>query len=145
MSSLKKNELKNVNIHQLFVLCTANQIIGGDFTNFCGLLRTYEFYTKSTVYKTGLRTEKHSSRDGLHVAESSLIALEGQIYTVLCTGSILSAIRTFESCKVMVWCRENYKNLSDQIKLLSWKSLFLVCDESIEEYIECPGIMEYAL
>ena len=119
MSSLKKNELKNVNIHQLFVLCTANQIIGGDFTNFCGLLRTYEFYTKSTVYKTGLRTEKHSSRDGLHVAESSLIALEGQIYTVLCTGSILSAIRTFESCKVMVWCRENYKNLSDQIKLLS--------------------------
>ena len=35
--------------------------------------------------------------------------------------------------------------MSDQIKLLSWKSLFLVCDESIEEYIECPGIMEYVM
>ena len=29
-------------IHQLFVLCTASQIIGGDFAKFCGLLRIYE-------------------------------------------------------------------------------------------------------
>ena len=29
------------NRHQLFVLCTASQIIGGDFANFCGLLRIY--------------------------------------------------------------------------------------------------------
>ena len=27
------------NLHQLFVLCTASQIIGGDFAKFCGLLR----------------------------------------------------------------------------------------------------------
>ena len=27
------------NLHQLFVLCTAGQIIGGDFAKFCGLLR----------------------------------------------------------------------------------------------------------
>ena len=30
------------NLHQLFVLCTASQIIGGDFAKFCGLLRIYE-------------------------------------------------------------------------------------------------------
>ena len=28
--------------HQLFVLCTASQIIGGDFAKFCGFLRIYE-------------------------------------------------------------------------------------------------------
>ena len=32
------------NLHQLFVLCTASQIIGGDFTKFCGLLRIYKLY-----------------------------------------------------------------------------------------------------
>ena len=30
------------NLHQLFVLCTASQIFGGDFVKFCGLLRIYE-------------------------------------------------------------------------------------------------------
>ena len=30
------------NLQQLFVLCTASQIIGGDFAKFCGLLRIYE-------------------------------------------------------------------------------------------------------
>ena len=30
------------NLHQLFVLCTDSQIIGGDFAKFCGLLRVYE-------------------------------------------------------------------------------------------------------
>ena len=30
------------NLHQLFVLCTASQIIGRDFAKFCGLLRMYE-------------------------------------------------------------------------------------------------------
>ena len=32
------------NLHQLFVLCTASQVIGGDFAKFCGLLRIYELY-----------------------------------------------------------------------------------------------------
>ena len=32
------------NLHQLFVLCTASQIIGGYFAKFCGLLRIYELY-----------------------------------------------------------------------------------------------------
>ena len=32
------------NLHQLFVLCTASQIIGGEFAKFCGLLRSYELY-----------------------------------------------------------------------------------------------------
>ena len=32
------------NLHQLFVLCTASQIIGGDFAKFCGLLRIYDLY-----------------------------------------------------------------------------------------------------
>ena len=32
------------NLHQLFVLCTACQMNGGDFTKFCGLLRIYELY-----------------------------------------------------------------------------------------------------
>ena len=27
------------NLNQLFVLCTASQIIGGDFAEFCGILR----------------------------------------------------------------------------------------------------------
>ena len=30
------------NLHQLFVLCTASQIIGGDFSKFCGLIRIHE-------------------------------------------------------------------------------------------------------
>ena len=30
----------------IFVLCTASQIIGGDFAKFCGLLRIYELYLK---------------------------------------------------------------------------------------------------
>ena len=30
------------NLHQLFVLCTASQIIGGDFAKFCVLLRINE-------------------------------------------------------------------------------------------------------
>ena len=30
------------NLHPLFVLCTASQIIGGDFAKSCGLLRVYE-------------------------------------------------------------------------------------------------------
>ena len=32
-------------LRQLFVLCTASQMIGGDFAKFCGLLRIYELYT----------------------------------------------------------------------------------------------------
>ena len=32
------------NLHQSFFRCTASQIIGGDFANFCGLLRIYELY-----------------------------------------------------------------------------------------------------
>ena len=32
------------NLQQLFVLCTASQIIGGNFAKFCGLLRIYEVY-----------------------------------------------------------------------------------------------------
>jgi hypothetical protein len=31
-------------LHQLFVLCTASQIIGGDFSKNFGLLRIYELY-----------------------------------------------------------------------------------------------------
>ena len=34
------------NLHQLFVLCTASQIIGGDFAKLCGLLRIYELYQR---------------------------------------------------------------------------------------------------
>ena len=37
------------NLHQLFVLRTASQIIAGDFAKFCGLLRIYEFYIPSWV------------------------------------------------------------------------------------------------
>ena len=32
------------NLHLLFVLCTASQIISGNFAKFCGLLRIYELY-----------------------------------------------------------------------------------------------------
>ena len=34
------------NLHQLFALCTASQIIGGDFEKFYGLLRIYELLLK---------------------------------------------------------------------------------------------------
>ena len=37
------------NLQQLFVLCTASQIIGGDFTKFCDLLRLYELYPIHTI------------------------------------------------------------------------------------------------
>ena len=32
--------------YRVYVLCTASQIIGGDFAKFCGLLRIYELYVK---------------------------------------------------------------------------------------------------
>ena len=32
------------NLHHLFVLCTASQIIDGDFSKLCGLLRINELY-----------------------------------------------------------------------------------------------------
>ena len=35
------------NLHKLFVLFTASQIIGGDFAKFCGLFRMYELYIGS--------------------------------------------------------------------------------------------------
>ena len=37
------------NLHQLFILCTASQIMGGDFAKFCGLLRIYELYKIHTL------------------------------------------------------------------------------------------------
>ena len=37
------------NLHQLFVLCTAHQIIVKDFTKFCSLLRIYELYKKKSL------------------------------------------------------------------------------------------------
>ena len=37
------------NLHRRFVLCSASQIYGGDFTKFCGLLRIYELYL--TIFK----------------------------------------------------------------------------------------------
>ena len=38
------------NIQQVFVLCTASQMIGGDFAKFCGLLRIYELYLGLIVW-----------------------------------------------------------------------------------------------
>ena len=38
------------NLHQLFVLRTASQIIGGDFAKFCGPLRIYELYTELPTF-----------------------------------------------------------------------------------------------
>ena len=32
------------NLHRRYVLCSASQIYGGDFAQFCGLLRMYELY-----------------------------------------------------------------------------------------------------
>ena len=37
------------NLHQLFVLCTGSQIIGGNFAKFCGLLRIYDLYLTQTA------------------------------------------------------------------------------------------------
>ena len=41
------------NLHQLFVQCTASQIIGGDFAKFCGLLRIYELYELFKISQSG--------------------------------------------------------------------------------------------
>ena len=52
------------NLHQLFVLyvlvliCTASQIIGGDFAKFCGLLRIYELYKKSYLVNVLVLTQR---------------------------------------------------------------------------------------
>ena len=43
------------NLHRRFVLCSASQIYGGDFTKFCGLLRIYELYIEND------RSEVHIS------------------------------------------------------------------------------------
>ena len=37
------------NFHQLFVLCIVSQIIGGDFSKFCGLLRIYELLKRNII------------------------------------------------------------------------------------------------
>ena len=39
------------NLHRRFVLCSASQIYGGDFTKFCGLLRIYELYRAAPEYR----------------------------------------------------------------------------------------------
>ena len=41
------------NLHQLFVLCTASQIIGGEFAKFCRLLRIYELYQNFSPLANG--------------------------------------------------------------------------------------------
>ena len=46
------------NLHQLFILCTASQIIGGDFAKFCGLLRIYELYEKNNCKRIKLLIHK---------------------------------------------------------------------------------------
>ena len=38
------------NLHRTFVLCSASQIIGGDFAKFCGLLRIYELYASFSTF-----------------------------------------------------------------------------------------------
>ena len=42
------------NLHQLFVLCTASQIIGGEFAKFCGFLSIHELYEKVFALTTTL-------------------------------------------------------------------------------------------
>ena len=38
------------NLHHRFVLCSASQIYGGDFTKFCGLLRIYDLIKQNVLY-----------------------------------------------------------------------------------------------
>ena len=42
------------NLQQSFVLCTASQIIGGEFAKFCGLLSIHELYEKVFALTTTL-------------------------------------------------------------------------------------------
>ena len=42
----KATKFCEIYTNYIFVLCTASQIIGGDFAKFCGLLRIYELYVE---------------------------------------------------------------------------------------------------
>ena len=46
------------NLHQLFVLCTASQVIDGDFAKFCGLLKLYELYQDMLHYTNWMISSK---------------------------------------------------------------------------------------
>ena len=52
------------NLHQLFVLCTASQIIGGDFAKFCGLLRIYELYREVVLGELRIDTDPDCTNNG---------------------------------------------------------------------------------
>ena len=42
------------NLHRRFVLCSNCQIYGGDFADFCGLLRIYELYYRFVIFRKSL-------------------------------------------------------------------------------------------
>ena len=63
------------NLQQLFVLCTASQIIGGDSVKFCGLLRIYELEFLTDYISC--RREKRMQSYSLYKAEPSIFKSRG--------------------------------------------------------------------
>ena len=58
-----------LNLHQLFVLFTASQIIVGDFTKFCGLLRIYEVYLRSNGFCSFFGRNRRSQKNILKLID----------------------------------------------------------------------------
>ena len=72
-------------LHQSFVICTASQIIGGDFAKFCGLLRIYELYLP--IPKIRWKTERNMYNFPIMLAAQLLF---GEWWLVLTVTSFYS-------------------------------------------------------
>ena len=73
------------NLHLLFILCNASQIIGGDFAKICGLLRIYELYWNKT-----LRNYKEEWNEiDMNFCTDFIIKNSGQLFSEWFFGSNL--------------------------------------------------------
>ena len=95
------------NLHQLFVLdlCTASQIIGGDFAKFCGLLRIYELYSKHCFcFKQGTFSFSFLGHDA-YIGAKSLLKSISNFCTISMVNSFNKVITALKlSTKVLkVW------------------------------------------
>ena len=96
------------NLHQLFVLCTASQIVGGDFAKFCGLLRIYELYYLKLFW---------ASKSAVYNQQQVIMAISIYLPTYLVWSFLALGVRNFQA----------FSNLPPTLEYdVTWEFLFSV-------------------
>ena len=122
-------------LNQLFVLCTASQIIGGHFAKFCGLFRIYEWFLSKcqikwkTVSNFVTFLEKLNSKH--HIIEHSTFKFKKIIYA---HSEILKTreFSTFDRSLTQLLGLFVYVLL---LHMKFWSTIFLSC---VPYYAEIP-------